>query len=81
MRTLKASSTVEAIRKILDHNWLFKQCRVRAITSDQGAEFKGEFAKELQQRKIRHYFTNVQSKSKCAYAEKAIGDIKVNLNN
>ena len=77
MHSLQADATVKAIVKILDTNPLFKRCRIHAITTDQGGEFKGAFASELRRRKIRQYYTNVQSKSKCAYAEKAIGDIKV----
>ncbi len=69
MKTKTAPATVEAFKKMLKSG---KQ--PEKLWTDKGTEFRGEFAKFCEKRKIHSYSTNSETKS--AFAERNIRSLK-----
>ena len=82
LRTLTAASCKRAFKRILTSDSVAIGIRpfIRAVTVDQGPEFKNVFrAYVVGELELKQYFTHRGSRNKCPSVERSIGIIKLAL--
>lgn len=68
-----SKTTTDALRSIMQRNRLENQ--IKTIQSDNGGEFKGEFAQFLAQKGIKQLFMNIYNKNTMGIVERMISTI------